>query len=257
MGRIVELIKGNLTDVYIKSIMVGDNMIEDSLRSFFDNVNEQVDHVCQQIKADPKLKFGFNAIGFSQGSQFIRAYVERCNDPRVRNLVSIGGQHQGVFGLPKCPGDSTQFCDTIRHLLTKGAYIPWIQNSIVQAQYWHDPHNHADYENLNIFLPDINNEGESKNKTYKLNMMSLNRFAMVKFNNDSMIQPTESQWFGFYDKDGKNIIPLRESRLYKEDWLGLRYLDEQRRLDFIQIDGDHLRFSDQWFINRIVLPYLR
>lgn len=35
------------------------------------NVNLQVEDACKQIAADPKLASGYNAIGFSQGAQFL------------------------------------------------------------------------------------------------------------------------------------------------------------------------------------------
>lgn len=37
--------------------------------------------------------FSYNAIGFSQGAQFLRAVAQRCPQG-MKNLVSIGGQHQ-------------------------------------------------------------------------------------------------------------------------------------------------------------------
>lgn len=39
--------------------------------SFFMNVNLQVEDACKQIATDPKLANGYNAIGFSQGAQFL------------------------------------------------------------------------------------------------------------------------------------------------------------------------------------------
>ncbi len=51
-----------------------------------------------QLASDPNLKDGFNAVGFSQGGQFLRAYVERCNNPPVHNLITFGGQHMGMSG---------------------------------------------------------------------------------------------------------------------------------------------------------------
>lgn len=39
------------------------------------NVNLQVKDVCKQINADPKLAGGYNAIGFSQGAQFLYNHV--------------------------------------------------------------------------------------------------------------------------------------------------------------------------------------
>jgi palmitoyl-protein thioesterase len=35
------------------------------------DINKQVEQACTMIKEDPKLKDGFNAIGFSQGAQFL------------------------------------------------------------------------------------------------------------------------------------------------------------------------------------------
>lgn len=75
---------------------------------------------------------------FSQGGQFLRAVAQRCPDPPMLNLISIGGQHQGVFGFPRCPGDNETICDYIRDLLRFGAYESFVQNHLVQAEYWHD-----------------------------------------------------------------------------------------------------------------------
>eukprot|EP01111_Echinosteliopsis_oligospora_P001180 TRINITY_DN1165_c0_g1_i2.p1 TRINITY_DN1165_c0_g1~~TRINITY_DN1165_c0_g1_i2.p1 ORF type:complete len:102 (-),score=32.08 TRINITY_DN1165_c0_g1_i2:50-355(-) len=66
MGRLQKLIESELPGVYVYSIEIGNNEEEDQLNSFFKNVNEQVDDVCQKLKADPQLSSGFNAMGFSQ-----------------------------------------------------------------------------------------------------------------------------------------------------------------------------------------------
>lgn len=44
------------------------------INSFFMNVNVQVKNACIQIAADPKLTNGYNAIGFSQGAQFLLSH---------------------------------------------------------------------------------------------------------------------------------------------------------------------------------------
>jgi palmitoyl-protein thioesterase len=54
-----------------------------------------VDLVCEQLAKVPELSNGFNAIGFSQGGLFMRAYVERCNQPKVRHLITFGSPHGG------------------------------------------------------------------------------------------------------------------------------------------------------------------
>ena len=46
-------------------------MLQDMANGFFMNVNYQVQQVCDKLENDPKLKSGYNAIGFSQGGQFL------------------------------------------------------------------------------------------------------------------------------------------------------------------------------------------
>lgn len=75
MGRIETLIRSqfNSSNVpYIHSIRIGNNEEEDVANSYLMNANKQIQMVCDTLKKDPNLKDGFNAIGFSQGSQFLR-----------------------------------------------------------------------------------------------------------------------------------------------------------------------------------------
>eukprot|EP01114_Cavostelium_apophysatum_P004392 TRINITY_DN1461_c0_g1_i1.p1 TRINITY_DN1461_c0_g1~~TRINITY_DN1461_c0_g1_i1.p1 ORF type:complete len:308 (-),score=67.27 TRINITY_DN1461_c0_g1_i1:33-956(-) len=257
MGAITNLIQENLPGVYVYSVEIGDSIVEDEFNGYFKNVNEQVDMMCEKFASDPNLKDGFNAIGFSQGSQFLRAYVERCNNPPVYNLISIGGQHQGVYGLPKCPGPNLTLCEWMNDMLDLGVYVSFVQDTLVQAEYWHDPLNEQEYINECVFLPDVNNYGPTKNMTYKKNMLTLNSFAMVQFTEDTMVHPIASEWFGFFvPGSDSDILPLQKSDLYIEDWLGLQELDTSGRLHFLSVVGDHLQFDDAWFNSTIVGGYL-
>lgn len=58
-------------DVYIKSVQLGENSISDTETTIFVHPNTQIKEVCAEIVEDENLKNGFNAIGFSQGSQFL------------------------------------------------------------------------------------------------------------------------------------------------------------------------------------------
>jgi len=72
-----------------------------------------------------------------------------------------------------------------------------------------------------------------------------------------MVEPKESQHFEFYSPgSSEELIPLRESPIYTEDRIGLKTLDEAGKLHFISIDGDHLQFSTDWFVENIVKIYL-
>uniref|UniRef100_A0A5S6QK09 Palmitoyl-protein thioesterase 1 n=1 Tax=Trichuris muris TaxID=70415 RepID=A0A5S6QK09_TRIMR len=226
-------IEQEIPGVYVLSLSFGENPAKDMEASYFANVNEQVASVCRLLGEDERFSGGYHAIGVSQGSQFLRAVAQRCGKPRMRNLVSIGGQHQGVFGIPHCNG--SRICHVVRHLLNIGAYMPVIQENIVQAQYWHDPLNEVTYKKRSIFIADINNEKEV-NETYVSNLSQLENFVMVKFNRDTMVVPAESSWFGFFAPgQDERVLPLEETVLYKEDRLGLKKLMENKRRNSAQI----------------------
>lgn len=256
MGSIKKMIQGEIPGIYILSLMIGNNVIEDTENGFFKDVNEQVTMVCEKLAQDPQLQGGYNAMGFSQGAQFLRAVAQRCPSPPMKNLISVGGQHQGVYGLPRCPGESSKICDMIRHALNTGAYSDFVQKHLVQAQYWHDPLNDELYHKYSLFLADINQE-RVVNETYKKNLQQLEKFVLVKFLNDSVVDPVESEWFGFLKVgQAKEVETLQESVLYKEDRLGLAAMDQEGKLVFLQTHGDHLQFTREWF-NANLLPFLK
>nr|XP_053628450.1 palmitoyl-protein thioesterase 1-like isoform X3 [Cherax quadricarinatus] len=251
MGRIKTLVEERIPGIYVQSIMIGNNIIADEEHSYFGNVNEQVDEVCKKLANDTQLQGGYHAMGFSQGGQFLRAVAERCPEPAVRNLITFGSQHQGVFGLPYCSSDDL-LCEEVRRLLNMGAYIDWIQTSLVQAQFWHDPLHDDEYRNKSIFLADINNE-RVLNEYYRDNLKKLDNFVMVKFLADTMVVPVESEWFGFYTPgQDEQVLPLQQTQLYLEDRLGLKEMDEAGKLHFLTQDGNHLQFTEEWFLEEIV-----
>lgn len=85
----------------------------DRRASFFGLANDQVAAGCDQLAqlanlTDPVLNPSrqFDAIGFSQGGQFLRAVVERCSGAglggvNVRNLITLGSQHVRALSLPR------------------------------------------------------------------------------------------------------------------------------------------------------------
>lgn len=244
----------------VLSIQIGNNSVEDELGGYFVNVNYQIELACKEILNNPIIKQhgAINAVGFSQGAQFLRGLIQRCplkeNGIRVKNFISLGGQHQGVFGLPNC--FQSEFCSHIRFLLSHAAYEGIVQENLVQAEYWHDPKREQLYKSKNVYLANINNEN-TINETYKSSLMELENFVLVEFLDDDMVVPRESSLFGFYEPgQTEKIVPLEESALYKEDRLGLRQLDQSKRLHQIKLPGRHLQYSMSWFINEIASVYL-
>lgn len=55
-----------------------------------------------------------------------RAVAQRCPDPPMKFLISLGGQHQGVYGLPRCDYPNSIVCSAISKLLNTAAYVRWV-----------------------------------------------------------------------------------------------------------------------------------
>ncbi|CAH2039471.1 unnamed protein product, partial [Iphiclides podalirius] len=258
LGSFKLFLERQIAGVYVNSLQIGNSTIDDFDNGYFMHPNKQVEYVCRLLANDPKLAQGFNAIGFSQGAQFLRGVVQRCGHklPPIKNLISLGGQHQGVYGLPHCGALEHTACDYVRKLLNYAAYYSWVQDSLVQATYWHDPLNEIVYKKQSQFLADINNERRI-NTTYVQNLNRLSSFVLVKFDGDSIVQPRETEWFGFYAPgQAERLVTLEETALYKEDRLGLKAMKESGKLIFLSTPGDHLHFEEKWFIEEIIKPYL-
>ncbi|VDD90423.1 unnamed protein product [Enterobius vermicularis] len=256
MGRIIKILQEYIPGVYVHSIRIGKNYLQDVESSYFGNVNNQIEEVCEVIKNDEKLKNGYHAIGFSQGGQFLRGLAQRCPSPPMKNLVSMGGQQQGVYGLPYCPGQKS-FCDSVRKLLDFGAYVGFVQRNSIQAQYWHDPYAEETYKEKSIFLADINNE-KVYNETYKKNLERLQKLVLVKFLDDTVVVPKETEWFGYFKEgDPTRLLTMEETRIYLEDRIGLKTLNESGRLHLIAYRGNHMAITESTFVNDILEKYLR
>jgi len=256
MGSISKYLEKKIPGVYVHSLMIGDNVVEDTENGFFMNINSQIELACQRIQADPNLQEGYHAVGFSQGGLFFRGLAQRCPLPKIKNLVSIGGPQQGVYGLPKCLGENHIICDYVRRLLNYGAYIGWIQRMLVQAQYWHDPLAELEFQENSLFLADINNQGKVKNETYKENIQKLTNLVLVKFSKDTVVDPKGSEWFSWFNSSSPtSMVPLEQTPLYQEDWLGLKELDKAGKLKMMSVNGDHLQL-DQKSLDNIIQTYL-
>ena len=68
--------------------------------------------MCFQVRADENLRAGFNAFGVSQGSNVIRGYIQRYNDPPVIGFMSLSSPIVGVAAFPMCPPDAPLIVST-------------------------------------------------------------------------------------------------------------------------------------------------
>lgn len=252
------LIKDIHPGIFVHSVYIDQDQDKDTRAGFYGNVNDHIQFVAEQLAAIPELKYGFDAIGFSQGGQFLRAYLERHNSPPINNLITFGSQHMGISDIPPCrPYDL--LCQVARRAAKGAVYSKWAQENLVQAQYFRDPANMDTYLSANHFLTSINNEiPESRNQIYGHNLASLRTLVLVIFTEDKTVVPKESAWFGSeagdeFDRDEQRIfesnntlIPMRLQRLYKEDWIGLRTLDKRGGVVFEACVGEHMEINECW-----------
>jgi len=235
---------------------------EDQSNGFLMTMDNQVDQFARVVRADPKLAQGFNAVGFSQGNTVIRGYIHRYNNPPVKSFVSMHGVMMGVAAIPKCPLNVTGLgliCKSVDYLASLGVYTQFVQNRLAQANYYRDPKKLETYRKDGHFLPYINNEVKGKeNATYSENFKSLEKLVLVMAASDTMVKPKESEHFGFF-KDGSmsELIDMRDAAWYKEDWFGLKTLDQAGKIDQATTPGDHLRFTKDFLRSTVVKYFVK
>jgi len=259
MGKFIQALKEGMPGVYIKSIMIGNNEVDDLRYSYQDSMNRQVSLVCKMIANDPNLKDGYNVLGYSQGGLLVRGVIQRCPSPPVKVFVSYASPQQGVFGVfETCPDGLPPIpCNAFRTLSTQ-AYMDYTQKNFMPAQYWHDPRKEDLYLAKSAYLADINNERSKKNQTYVDNLLKLEMLILVTHEKDGVVIPRESCSFGYY-KPGqdKEILPMNQTRLYIEDWIGLKKLDQSGKVRQYLQPGEHVQINPEWVKSELVEKYFK
>ena len=226
---------------YVRCIEIGNGEVD----SLIMPMNQQLSQLAAQLQADVRLSRGFNLIGYSQGSLLARGFVQRYGTPRVHTLISWVGPQAGQYGCPdweaNWPDLAASTVIAINQLTSAVWYSDASQASLSFSNYWRDPLRLELYRQKSAFLADLNNEAaHPPNRTYAARLEHLEAFVLVASSADTIIVPRESSWFGFYaDNSTSEIVPLRQSDLYKHDRLGLRALDRAGKLHFAKVDCRH------------------
>lgn len=93
-------------------------------------------------------------------------------------------------------------------------------------------------------------------------LSSLERLMLVRFTRDTVLVPADSAWFAELAPspgvgDDPVLVPHELTALWREDWLGLRALDELGRVTWLSVDADHLKGIDVAWLEEHVVPVLR
>jgi len=205
----------------------------------------QVEEFAEFVRSKPELAGGFNVMGLSQGNLILRAYISLYNDPPVFNFISIHGPHAGVASVPQCsPVPNTvltEVCSLLDELIGSEVYTEEIQSHIAQSNYLRLPTQIVNYLAHCAFLPNILDKA-NENPTIRKNFSLLNSLALIMANEDTMLDPKETAWFGAYEDGGwDKVISVEELSFYEST--GLKDLDKRNRVTRIKTAGNHLQFT--------------
>ncbi|KAK4686219.1 palmitoyl-protein thioesterase, partial [Tremellales sp. Uapishka_1] len=271
ISSFIEDIKSVHPGIFVYSVKVPlEGSLDDEKKAgFWGNSEAQGTEGCEQLALIPELKDGFDAMGFSQGGLFLRNYAQFCNDPPIKNLMTVntllpfsaaaadpalyqfGTPHFGIASLIPCPTPPSLTCLLAARAARSGIYSEWAQTHLVQATYFRDPARLEEFWEKNTFIRDLNAEGidglgpnpasEGERENGGLGLGKLENLIAVTFDADRTVSPALSAHFATYSPENKTLlIELKDQPLYKEDWIGLRALDEKGRLQLEHCPGEHM-----------------
>ncbi|KAL1213993.1 hypothetical protein V5N11_007355 [Cardamine amara subsp. amara] len=223
-------------------------------------LTKQVEIACEKVKKMEELGQGYNIVGRSQGNLVARGLIEFCDDgPPVHNYISLAGPHAGIASVPYCDL-IVDVCSEINDIIKKylNIYSDYVQDHVAPAGYIKNLEDIKNYLHGSKYLPKLNNEKpDQRNSTYKDRFTSLQNLVLVMFELDVVIVPKESSWFGFdSDGDSNQSLPVQQTKLYTEDWIGLKTLDDAGKVKFVTVPGEHIRMAEPDII-KYVVPYLK
>jgi len=247
-----------------------------NLRSF-DGLNNQLAKILpytQKLVEDSAYAQGYHFLCHSQGALLCRCLVEMFNDHNIDTLVSLAGPQHGVFSQEYLTA-SIPFLKHFPELVNVTLENAWkvfgqtpFQHLLSVANLWHDPTHEIEFEQQNIFLPIFNNlVNHSLSAQYKANFLKLKKAVFMIGDvsqsdphggeYDDAVAPWQTGVWGFWDGKG-NMLAMNETRLYRDDLIGLRTMDERKDLHVQAVKGIH---HMQWMenaqlIQSLVLPWL-
>ena len=211
----------------------------------------QVPEILEQVKEIAAQYDKVIAIGYSQGGIVWRGMIEAWDDHNVDTFISIASPQHGIAGPPPLVKDMVPFIDNFARTPTFYRFVYSHQGQrLAPLNYYLDPNHYDRYLKYSDFFPRLNNEkGTDEEKArQKANFLKLRKLILVSGPDEDAIRPRESAQFGFYTEGGtkeNEVLPMEETRFYKEDLFGLQSLDKRGGVELCTVAGlTHTQFRD-------------
>ena len=231
--------------VHVECIEIGNGFMDSVTKS----IDAQVEEACEKIKSNPKFQGKFNILGISQGTLIGRYIIEKCDmEGQVMKYMSFDGPQMGIASIPKITCGT--FCEWLCNITASLAYK--LKDNIAPCGYYKYKYDQETYMKTNTFLKMLNNENLEKDEEIYRRFTSLEKVKLIKSKEDTVITPRESSWFEFYDKEGKEIVPLEFSDFYLDDFIGLRKLNEEGKVEFAEFAEEHVLYNMKEYNEEIV-----
>lgn len=210
------------------------------LVSVFNTMDTLVRFACEKIEEEhlDLISNGFDLLGVSMGGLIARGVIQMCESGKyAKKLFTISAPHMGVNQIPSA---KRYFFSPLTELVFRQiVYKPFLQKSVAATNFFKVMERYEEYKKNNMFLARINNEFEL-NEQYKERMGGLELVVCIGFTGDLYLSPPETVFFGFQDENNhKKVNTMRETRIYKEERLGLQKLDKEGKIIFLSLKGAH------------------
>ncbi len=222
--------------VHVECIEIGNGFLD----TIVEPLETQVEEACDKIRSNPNFQSKFSVLGISQGTLIGRYIIEKCEmEGQVMRYLALDGPQMGIGSIPKL--QCGKVCDFIVSLTAPLFYK--LQDIIAPAAYFRYKYDQEYYMENNKFLKMLNNENDEKDEEIYNRFTSLEKVKLIKNEADTVIVPKNSSWFTFYDFNGEEIVPLEESDFYISDYIGLRKLNEEGKVNFTSFKGEHVIYD--------------
>jgi len=225
------------------------------------------------VKTDSRWWRGFHMVCHSQGALLCRCITQAWDDHKIHSLVSLAGPQMGVYSTAYLDQYVQVFANypALTNITINNAYqifdgVPW-QKTFSIANLWHDAYHEQNFLDNYLFLPYYNNLVAHENMDqYKRNLAAVKQAVFLigdfgDYDYDGGVGPWQSGVWGYYGTngdDGRTMKNYTQHRIWQEDLIGLRALDDAGRLYMEAVRNvEHGEWIHNWNImTKYYLDYL-